>query len=97
MMAKITINYRLGFLADLFKKPAKGEAAFARSNDDKAWIIGQVAEIKHADSNISDKDRQAIAQELARGLQTDLIEQYILALKQKYKVEVDRAAFAKLF
>ncbi|MCX8507206.1 MAG: peptidyl-prolyl cis-trans isomerase [Alphaproteobacteria bacterium] len=84
-------------LADLFKNAPKGEAAFARSNDDTAWIIGQVAEIKHADTSISDKDRQTIAQDLARGLQTDLIEQYIMGLKQKYKVEVDRKAFAKLF
>lgn len=87
----------VALLSDLFKADAKGAAVIGRSPDNKAWIIAQVTEINQATANLSDKDRNAIAQELGRNLQTDLIEQYINGLKSHYKIEVDRKAFAKLF
>lgn len=80
-------------IASLFTiKP--GEATMARGTN--GYHIARLKELKPADPAADRAERENVARQLARSIESDLLSQYLIGLREHYPVTIDEQALEKL-
>ena len=82
--------------ADLFKAK-EGDAASGESADGEAYILARVVRIEAADPAKDKKQLQALSDAIAQSIANDLVQQFEIALRGEYDVEIDHNIINALF